>query len=186
MKLLQVELLQKTHDSTASREQLDSVTRSLQEQLRTSEEQAAKMKRQLAIKGMPNNSTVELENSLRAMTDRLIRLQALNESLSNEKAALQLRLQSELQVRARIPPSLIMCAFMRCVSICSIIDTPPPLPPSPLPPLLLIPSQREEQQREGERGSFRRTAVQTASSTISLLADPESGDAYGEGRDTRT
>jgi hypothetical protein len=33
------------------------------------------------------------------MTDRLIRLQALNETLTNEKAALQMRLNSEVQVR---------------------------------------------------------------------------------------
>jgi len=32
------------------------------------------------------------------MTDRLIRLQALNETLTNEKAALQMRLSSEIQV----------------------------------------------------------------------------------------
>jgi DNA repair exonuclease SbcCD ATPase subunit len=46
-----------------------------------------------------SSSQAELESSLSAMTDRLIRLQALNETLTNEKAALQMRLNSEVQVR---------------------------------------------------------------------------------------
>lgn len=46
-----------------------------------------------------STSQAELESSLSAMTDRLIRLQALNETLTNEKAALQMRLNAEVQSR---------------------------------------------------------------------------------------
>ena len=98
VKALQVELLQKGQEAASARERMESLNKQLQEQLKNNEAQIAKLKRQLAIKGLPSSSTTELENSLRSMTDRLIRMQALNESLANEKAALLLRLQSELQV----------------------------------------------------------------------------------------
>jgi len=98
VKALQVELLQKGQEAASTRERMESLNKQLQEQLKNNEAQIAKLKRQLAIKGLPSSSTTELENSLRSMTDRLIRMQALNESLANEKAALLLRLQSELQV----------------------------------------------------------------------------------------
>ena len=119
VKALQVELLQKGQEAASARERMESLNKQLQEQLKNNEAQIAKLKRQLAIKGLPSSSTTELENSLRSMTDRLIRMQALNESLANEKAALLLRLQSELQVTFYFSFLLILVVAHTYLSSCS-------------------------------------------------------------------
>lgn len=111
VKTLQIEMLQKAQEAASVRERLENLNKQLQEQLKNNEAQIAKLKRQLAIKELPSSSTAELENSLRSMTDRLIRMQALNESLANEKAALLLRLQSELQVSCPIIPFVSLSIF---------------------------------------------------------------------------
>lgn len=115
VKALQLELLQKGQEATSLRERLEGTNKQLQEQLKNNEAQIAKLKKQLAIKGLPSSSTAELENSLRSMTDRLIRMQALNESLANEKAALLLRLQSEIQVSKLFVVSYFL---LRGFSVC--------------------------------------------------------------------
>ncbi|ELR13889.1 uncharacterized protein ACA1_364050 [Acanthamoeba castellanii str. Neff] len=101
VKKMQFELAQKMQELHTVKDQQNQATNGLKEQVKERDAQIAKLKRQITVKGIQSQSSsqAELESSLSAMTDRLIRLQALNETLTNEKAALQMRLNSEVQSR---------------------------------------------------------------------------------------
>ncbi|KAL6050613.1 Golgin subfamily A member 5 [Balamuthia mandrillaris] len=104
VKSLQMDLVQRSHEAAAAKEEHQKATELHGEALRLKDEVISKLKQQLANSSSGSSSDSsqqqqqsELENSLRLMTDRMIHLQAQVETLNSERNALQMRLQSLLQ-----------------------------------------------------------------------------------------
>ncbi|KAL6062322.1 Golgin subfamily A member 5, variant 2 [Balamuthia mandrillaris] len=106
VKSLQMDLVQRSHEAAAAKEEHQKAMELHGEALRLKDEVISKLKQQLANSSSGSSSSSdssqqqqqsELENSLRLMTDRMIHLQAQVETLNSERNALQMRLQSVLQ-----------------------------------------------------------------------------------------